>query len=39
MFAAGIVEAIDVVKKGITDVGTGGPTMAPDQFGFQGFEA
>jgi hypothetical protein len=30
MFEPGIVEAIDVLKEGIADVGTGGPSVPPD---------
>ena len=38
MFAAGIVEAIDVVKESVAYVGAGLPCMPPDQFSFRGFE-
>jgi hypothetical protein len=38
MFAPGIVEAIDVLKEGTADVGTGSPSVPPDQFGLEGFE-
>lgn len=39
MFSAGIVEAIDVLKEGITDLLSCCPSVPPDQFGFKGFEA
>ena len=38
MFPSGVVEAIDVLKEGIADLGAGGPSVPPDQFGFEGFE-
>ena len=38
MFAAGIVEAIDVVKESVAYVDAGLPCMPPDQFSFRGFE-
>ena len=38
MFTADVVEAIDVMKEGASGVGTGDPTVAPEQFGFEGFE-
>jgi hypothetical protein len=38
MFAAGIVEAVDVLREGIADVVSGCPSVPPDQFGLEGFE-
>jgi hypothetical protein len=38
MFAAGVVESVDVVKEDIADVGTGCPNVSPDQFGLYGLE-
>jgi hypothetical protein len=38
MFAPGVVEAIDVLKEGVADFGSGCPTVSPDQFGLEGFE-
>jgi len=38
MFAAGIVEAIDVFEEGVGDVVSGCPSVPPDQFGLEGFE-
>ena len=37
MFAADIVEAIDVLEEGIADLAAGGPSVPPDQFGLEGF--
>ena len=38
MFAAGVVEAIDVLKEGIGHLLSCGPSVSPDQFGLEGFE-
>ena len=38
MFAAGVVEAVDVLKEGIADLVTRCPSVPPDQFGLEGFE-
>ena len=38
MFAASVVEAIDVLKEGIADLAARCPSMSPDQFRFEGFE-
>jgi hypothetical protein len=38
MFSLGIVEAIDVLKEGITDLLSCCPSLTPDQFSFEGFE-
>ena len=38
MFAAGVVEAVDALKEGVADAGTGGPSVPPDQFGLECLE-
>lgn len=38
MFAAGIIEPVDVLEEGIADVLARCPSVPPDQFGFEGFE-
>ena len=38
MFAARVVEAIDVFEEGDLDVASGVPFAPPDQFGLQGLE-
>ena len=38
MFAARIVEAIDVFEEGDLDVAPGVPVAPPDQFGLQGLD-
>lgn len=38
MFAAGVVEAVDVFEKGCFDLTPGSPVAAADEFGLQRFE-
>jgi hypothetical protein len=38
MFAAGIVEIVDILKEGITHLAARCPRMPPNQFGFDGRE-
>ena len=38
MLAAGVVEAIDVLKEGSADVLARSPCVSPDQFCLEGFE-
>ena len=38
MLAAGVVEAIDVMKEDIGNILACCPSVTPDQFGFKGFE-
>ena len=38
MFAAAIVEAIDVMKEGLGNLVSGHLNMPPNEFGFEGFE-
>ena len=38
MFAAGVVESIDVFEEGVADLAARCPSVPPDYFGFQGFE-
>ena len=38
MFAAGVIEAVDVLEDGGFSLATGFPGPAPDPFGLEGFE-
>jgi hypothetical protein len=38
VFVPGVVEAIDVLKKGVGNLGAPGPTLSPDQFGYEGLK-
>ena len=38
MPAAAVVEAVDVVKERLRDLSTRRPSVAPNEFGLQGFE-
>ena len=38
MFAARVVEAVDVLKEGVGDMVSCDPSVPPDQFGLEDFE-
>jgi hypothetical protein len=38
VFAAGVVEAVYVLKEGMGNLGSCGPSVTPDQFGLEGLE-
>ena len=38
MFAAGVVEAVDVLKESVADLVARYPSVSPDQFCLEGFE-
>ena len=38
MFAAGVVEAVDVVKESVADLVARYPSVSPNHFSFEGFE-
>ena len=38
MFAARVVESVDVLKEGVGDMVSCDPSVPPDQFGLEGFE-